>query len=178
MKNMLISAARMRAAHSFLLHWAFRQHNCCWCVQLLRSVKEQYLRKMINVLELRVGNRILFKQNNRIAGTECTLEHFELMRKGREADFFPVVLKAEILEKCGFEENKKYALYPQSREFALLLPLPGPQKQEVYAYIKNNGECFGRMMIAGAACSQNFYHLHQLQNLYFFVTGQELTVRL
>ena len=87
---------------------------------------------------------------------------------------FPVVLSAPILEKCGFAENKKYALLPESREFVLVIPVMGSGEIEIRAYIKNNKECFGRAMLNTVPVSNNFYHLHQLQNLYFTLTGNEL----
>ena len=72
---------------------------------------------MINETELRLGNYILQKINTRIIAVKCTYEHFELLKNGNAKDIFPVVLKAEILEKCGFVENKDYPLLPDAREF-------------------------------------------------------------
>ena len=108
---------------------------------------------------------------------KCSYEHFDLLAKGGAATFYPVVLKAELLEKSGFVENKKYALLPDAREFVLLLPVIGNSQNELRAWIKNNGECFGRAMIDATVASNNFYHLHQLQNLYFALTGQELAIK-
>jgi hypothetical protein len=89
-----------------------------------------------------------------------------------------VVLKAEILEKCGFVENKDYPLLPDAREFILVLPIIGNNKNEIRAYIKNNKECFGRVTVNNLPVSNNFYHLHQLQNVYFALTSEELKVNL
>ena len=108
----------------------------------------------------------------------CTFSHFEALAKGEANNFFPVVLKPELVEKCGFVENKKYPLLPQAREFSLTLPIPGENKNELFAYIKNNGECFGRTTSNGHPSSVNFYQLHQLQNIYFTLTGNELNVKL
>ena len=132
---------------------------------------------MINGQELRLGNLILHKVNNKIVRVPCSYQHFELLAKGDAAFMYPVVLKADILEQCGFEENKDYALYPEAREFILLLPVIGNNKNELFAYIKNNGECFGRASVNGAVASNNFYNLHQLQNLYYALTGEELPVK-
>jgi hypothetical protein len=82
------------------------------------------------------------------------------------------------LEKCGFEENKKYALLPESREFILVVPVMGSGEIGMRAYVKSNKECFGRVMINGVPVSNNFHHLHQLQNVYFALTGAELEVML
>jgi hypothetical protein len=132
---------------------------------------------MIKEQELRLGNYILQKVNNRISMVKCSFEHFDLLSKGENKNMYPVVLKAELLEKCGFGENKDYPLAPSAREYILALPVNGSNKNEIYAYIKSNGECFGRASVDGLPASNNFYHLHQLQNLYFTVTGEELEVK-
>ena len=132
---------------------------------------------MININELRTGNHIMQKINNRIVIVTCTAEHFELIAKGGR-DVFPLVLKAELLEKCGFIENKDYPLLPDAREFKLVLPVIGNHQNEILAYIKNNKECFGRAVVNGFTASNNFYHLHQLENLYYALTGEELKMKI
>ena len=107
----------------------------------------------------------------------CNFLHFEFLQKGDITGFYPVVLKPELLEKCGFIENKNYPLLPQAREFILLLPVIGSGKNELYGYVKNNGECFVRASVNGTAASNNFFHLHQLQNLFFALTGKELEIK-
>lgn len=133
---------------------------------------------MINENELRLGNYILQKINTRIIPVKFTHQHFQLLKVGNTKDLFPVILKAEVLEKCGFSENKKYPLLPEAREFILVLPVIGNATNEIRAYIKNNKECFGRATINNLPVSNNFYHLHQLQNLYFALTAEELDVNL
>ena len=113
----------------------------------------------------------------RIVTVPCSLEQFELMAKGGK-DLFPVVLKAEWFEKSGFVENKKYPLLPTAREFKLPMPVNGNHKNEIHAYVKSNGECFARAMTNDAPASNPVYHLHQLQNLYYSITGEELAIRL
>jgi len=133
---------------------------------------------MINANELRLGNYILQKINNRIIPVKCTHQHFELMQNGNAKDIYPVTLKAEILEKSGFLENKDYPLLPDAREFILVLPVIGNNKNEIRAYIKNNKECFGRATLNNLPVSNNFYNLHQLQNIYFALTNEELKVNM
>lgn len=107
----------------------------------------------------------------------CSYAHFELLGKGDTGSFYPVVLKPELLEKSGFIENKNYPLLPQAREFILVLPVIGSHKNELYGYVKNNGECFIRATVNGAVASNNFFHVHQLQNLFFVLTGKELEIK-
>jgi hypothetical protein len=133
---------------------------------------------MINANEVRLRNYILQKLNNRIVPVSCDFQHFELLQNGNAKEIYPVTLKAEILEKAGFLENKDYPLLPDAREFILVLPVIGNNKNEIRAYIKNNKECFGRAVVNGLPVSNNFYHLHQLQNLYFALTNEELDVKM
>ena len=123
-----------------------------------------------------MGNFILQKQNARINTVRCGYQHFELVAREGTRDLYPVVMDAALLEKCGFSENPDYPLLPGAREFNLLLPVHGSSQTELRAYIKSNKECFGRAMVNNQPASNNFYHLHQLQNLYFFLTGKELAV--
>ena len=73
---------------------------------------------MIDPNELRPGNYVLHKTGVRIVPVRCSLQHFELLAKGESKNFFPLVLKAGVLEKCGFMENKNYPLLPEAREEA------------------------------------------------------------
>ncbi|MBA2329303.1 MAG: hypothetical protein M3413_02430 [Bacteroidota bacterium] len=129
---------------------------------------------MINHHELRLGNFLLQKINNRISTVLCNFKHFEMCERGETKDLFPVVLKPEIFLKCSFIENKEYALLPHAKEFYLPLPLQGKEDNRIYGYMKSNGESFCRASVNNLICSNNFFHLHQLQNLHFFLTGKEL----
>ena len=132
---------------------------------------------MINASELRLGNYILFKCNGKISMIPCDFMHFEQLHKGDASSFYPVMLKPELLQKCGFIENKDYPLLPQAREFKQVLPVIGNNSNELYGYVKNNGECFVRATVNGNVASINFFHLHQVQNLFFFLTGNELEIK-
>jgi hypothetical protein len=133
---------------------------------------------MINVNELRLGNYILQKIANRVTMVKCGYPHFELVAKEGTKNLYPVVLKASLLEDSGFKENMDYPLLPQAHEFILALPVIGSQKTEIRAYVKNNGECFARASLNALPASNNIYHLHQLQNLCFSLTGAELSLNI
>src|ERR1700694_1991691 len=128
---------------------------------------------MISISELRLGNQVLQKAGSRIVPVAFDYAHFEHVAREGAKDYYPVVLRAGLLEQCGFTENKDYPLLPDAREFILVLPVAGSHRNEIRAYIKNNKECFGRAVLDGFPASNNFYHLHQLQNLCFALTGQE-----
>ena len=133
---------------------------------------------MIKSQEFRLGNLLMHKTGVRILTVKCTFEHFALMAKGGEKDLFPVLLSPAVLENCGFAENKKYALLPESREFILVVPVMGSGEIEIRAYVKNNKECFARAMVNKVPVSNNIFHLHQLQNLFYALTGEELAIKL
>lgn len=142
-----------------------------------KLITDLYFYPMINAHELRLGNYLLQKQNNKITTVPLAYQHFELLAKGEAATLYPVVLKPELFEKCGFTENKDYPLLPAAREFILVLPVSGSGKNEIYGYLKTNKECFARAVVEGVPASNPVYHLHQLQNLYFALTGQELAIK-
>jgi hypothetical protein len=131
---------------------------------------------MIKAEEFRLGNYLMEKVQQKIRTSKCGFTHFEKMAAGDVKDLYPVTLKPQFLEQCGFTENKEYALLPEAREFWLLLPLPGAHRCEIKAYVKNNQECFARAMMNGLVISQNVFHLHQLQNLYYGLCGDEMAV--
>lgn len=131
---------------------------------------------MINASELRIGNYVLHKASVRILPVKCSFHHFELFSKGLAKDFFPIILKPEILQRCGFIENKKYHLLPDVREFILTLPVMGTNKNEIYAYINAGKESYARATVNEMVITNNFYYLHQLQNLYYLLAGNDLDV--
>ena len=133
---------------------------------------------MIDASELRIGNYILHKASVRILPVKYTLQHFELISKGFAKDIFPIALKPETLQKCAFLENKKYYGLPEAREFVLTLPVMGNNKNEIYAYINSNKESYARATVNDLVISNNFYHVHQLQNLFYALMGKELEITL
>ncbi|MGI8634660.1 MAG: hypothetical protein ACR2KZ_04580 [Segetibacter sp.] len=131
---------------------------------------------MIEASELRLGNYVLHKSGVRVLPVKITFQHFELLSKGGNKDMFPIALKPETLKKCGFVENQKYHLLPNTREFALTLPVMGNNKNEISAYINSNGDTYARAVINDLVISNNFYYLHQLQNLYYLLVAKEMEV--
>lgn len=129
---------------------------------------------MIVASELRLGNYILHKSGVRIVTVQTNFQHFELLSKGLAKDMFPIALKHDILQKCGFIENKKYYLLPDAREYILTLPVMGNNKNEIYAYINSNKESYARATVNDLVISNNFYYVHQLQNVYYVLTGKEM----
>lgn len=82
------------------------------------------------------------------------------MWKLGENEFDPILLTPEILEKCGFSGNDKYGEWRLSEL--------GITKISNGKYQLLNGEDM-------TAWSFEYEHLHQIQNLYFTINGNELT---
>ena len=131
---------------------------------------------MIEAAELRLGNYILHKASVRILPVKVTFQHFELLGKGLAKDMFPIALKPDTLKKIGFLENEKYFQYPEAREFVLTLPVMGKNKNEICAYINSKNESYARAVVNDVIITNNFYNLHQLQNVYYALVGTELEV--
>ncbi len=133
---------------------------------------------MVKAAEFRMGNYLMHKTGVRILTVRCGFDHFVLMAKDGGKDLFPVLLSPKVLESCGFAENKKYALLPESREFVLVLPVMGSADIAIKAYVKSNKECFARVMATNVPLTNNVFHLHSVQNLYFALVGEELVVNI
>ena len=108
----------------------------------------------------------------------CGLAHFKMFAEGNTKDFFPVVLTPELFIKAGFVENKDYPLLPDAREFKLMIPVLTDNDTEIQAYVKNNKECFARVSVNKFIASNPVYNLHQLQNLYYSLTGKEMDLNI
>jgi hypothetical protein len=78
-------------------------------------------------------------------------------------DIHPIPLTPEILDKCGFKERADTGLYSNGKNFFLH-----------HYYLMDDEYCFRYNDYK----SYPIRFLHQLQNLYFALTGEELTVNL
>lgn len=110
---------------------------------------------MIPINELRVGITV-----NTLNGYK-TLSDFKMLNDAANFPGFynPIQLTPEILAKCGFKQTK------------------GVGGAECWdnGNIEINKEVDG---YAGFASGKPFQHIHQLQNLYFDLTADELNVQL
>ena len=132
---------------------------------------------MIDVKELRVGNVLYVKYESKTHivhsiheyntfnggyairmenGFKCSLDYAE-----------PVPLTEELLLKCGFNiECYEYCIKEQ-RLFAI----------EDFWILHNCHNDFYGVMCSNKVV-RKIEHLHQLQNIYYALTGEELEVRL
>jgi hypothetical protein len=111
--------------------------------------------------ELRLGNWIMFSDSKYVGQflqVELTFfQCYDITEEENELPFEGVLITPEILEKAGFEnwDKNKYA------NDVMCLTLNG----HGFLYLANQRHV-------------NLFYLHQLQNLYFALTGEELTLDL
>jgi len=116
---------------------------------------------MIKANELRIGNWYNFKNP---MGDTFTPSIFDFWTEaiGFEAYGEPIPLTPEILEKCGFKKSENEKFF--KRDFYILV-------------IDEDGSyAFGTDTYDGYFT--DIKYLHQLQNLYFALTGEELKINL
>lgn len=119
--------------------------------------------------ELRIGNWVSYSDNavKIAAGFFVNSSQMNI-----ETDCEPIPLTPEILEKAGFEKNDRI-----QQNFSYILQL---KSRMTLVYYKGDSSCLSieqdNKMIdfASGRCK----YLHQLQNLYFALTGEELEIKL
>ena len=124
--------------------------------------------------QLRVGNLLYYKNTKDVAKVElihnnhfdCRDEYGSFTPNG---NYEPIPLTEEILLKLGFEFNKKYY---HSKYIKYLIKLIYDFDQRIL-YFKYKGEFSPMIQIP-----KTIEYLHELQNLYHALTGQELKIEL
>ena len=121
---------------------------------------------MIAANELRIGNNVVWDNPilNIKEQIQINCEDFELItNKNLGNKYHPIPLTPEILEKCGFDSDWSY-------------DIPKYQKNNFIMFWDGEtlSASFGHMV----DLSVYLKHLHQLQNLYYALTGEELTINL
>ena len=120
----------------------------------------------MNANELRIGNWIYWNIPEKIGvphkvlAVKSNIPNTCPISLGESYDdFLPIPLTPEILEKCGFEKKgKRYSkgwVYLWEQENNIVFAL-----SEMYEFVGDYLPCKS---------------LHQLQNLYYALTGEELT---
>lgn len=116
---------------------------------------------MISTTQLRIGNWVSFKglwevQVSGIRGSVIYIDGNQGVFM--DENFDPIDLTAEILEACGFEQ-KAIGYY---------------WKNDYCVYYTNSGLHQYKIHKEGVYYPPIIASLHQLQNLFFALTGQEL----
>lgn len=120
--------------------------------------------------ELRIGN-LVYSNNYPVTvcaidedGEITTTSNYEGTLNG---DITPIPLTEEWLLKFGFEQSEEHEPFTIFRDL-----VDTTYKIALYIW-EHNGHY--SPMITGCNCE--LYYVHQLQNLYFALTGEELTIK-
>lgn len=121
--------------------------------------------------DLRIGNYIDYETEREIVTMQTTYEYLRLIHNGNK-NFKPIPLTEEWFLKFGFEK------------LATDEPFFKRHKIEVLKYSKGNFFLLGGNHITYGiglhdiwqGMEINIQHVHQLQNLYFALTNEELTL--
>lgn len=122
----------------------------------------------MNANELRIGSYVMHR-DNMVVVTEIKQEHIKYKKVFNDGDWdylsniHPIPLTEEMLLKCGFEHNYNAYYGPKNnKEFNLkIAEHDGVYQIAITAYF-----------------ILEVKFIHQLQNLYFVLTGKELEVNL
>ncbi len=117
---------------------------------------------MINEKELRIGNWVhdyTTGQNKKVGGD--LLYAIDILQNGAEKDFNPILLTPSILEKARFKHDDNFQY--SNTECRLT---------------KNANGGFAFWIGEEGGFLADMYYVHQLQNLYFALNGEELEINL
>src|SRR5688500_15513626 len=132
---------------------------------------------MINIIELRVGNVILSPDTNKPVVVE--LNHLQAIKGGvkfNDRYYEPIPLTPEILDKAGFV-SKLHPNYIGDGNRCIGEFYSEKNSMSLMKIESSTGKSYYRMKIKNDIGIQDVYvelkYLHQLQNLYFTLTGNE-----
>ena len=116
---------------------------------------------MIKASELRIGNYIIDPKD----GSEKKVNIFQLgksMIDDVNIGYIPIPLTPEILEKCGFESKGHSTYWHINPDLSYVFKI---------SHVGN-----GKWFSINATANKPIQYLHELQNLYFALTGEELEI--
>ncbi|MDB5246685.1 MAG: hypothetical protein JWQ40_1079 [Segetibacter sp.] len=113
---------------------------------------------MININEIRIGNMITHYPTGKLVPVDY--DHVKSLIRNPE-EYNPIPLKAELLTITGFEEIEKNKWNTKLLPFQLIA-----DETDGFSYVLSDNEV------------RHVTSLHQLQNLYFALTNEELHVQL
>lgn len=118
---------------------------------------------MVQANELRIGNYISYKNERWIKVGYHEIRYAVLYP---DNSYYPIPLTPEILEKAGWYWNAECNSYEHADIRMNMQFREVNQSWTMYNHVLK------------AVIAKRIYHVHQLQNLYFALTGEELEINL
>jgi hypothetical protein len=148
---------------------------------------------MIDVKEVRIGNLLNYTNEQdwthvveviKIAKDFIYAEGDEIYPPLKCECYNPILITPEILVKCGFVEKKEYrdhyfineSIKANALHVSAFCIMAAGDEYHYAEYMYNAG--IGDNEYATLDYFQPLKYLHQLQNFVFFMTGQELEIKL
>lgn len=129
---------------------------------------------------LRIGNWIMgigymrvTELKTELGNNFITASNKDVVFMDEEDSFCPIELTEEVLLKIGF--GKRNDCYTLSNEYIFFVYYKDSFKQELLASVKRKGKCYYN---TNELKNYDIKYLHQLQNAYYLLTGQELNIEL
>jgi hypothetical protein len=123
--------------------------------------------------ELRIGNYCKEITHSKNGVVKVSKRHFEDI-EDNQIDLFPIPLTEEWLLKFGFSKNIN-----KSQIDGIEMTLSIDDNKTIFSSCgKLDGGLVVLCLCAGNYFSNNLTYVHQLQNLYFALTNEELTIKL
>lgn len=121
--------------------------------------------------ELRIGNLLIYKGDGKVYPV-ALIDKDTFDEDGNMLE--PIPLTSEILEKCGFKKRRdgEY-LYSIELDKHISIVI---NKDTFFPMLLQDAEFSGGEL--SVFCCNEIKYLHQLQNLKFALTGEELEVKL
>jgi len=124
--------------------------------------------------ELRIGNVVLLDTGHVLPAPHriVALDIVDIF-KGLPTNITiePIPLTPEVLQKCGFKSNSRCWFLQFKREHDIIdcaVWVSRLEEDPIGMY------CFGFDSAMHSVPMNNIYYLHQVQNMYFAITGEEL----
>lgn len=139
---------------------------------------------MIDINELRICNLVKIKTSNDAAyypiyaidgmGLKVILGGTRQCEGWKDISMLkPISITENVLLKCGMEEyNEDSSIVRygyRCDDFRICIIITGLKRHVLHVHNLKSGE---------QICGKEIFHLHQLQNIYFDLTGKELEVSL
>ena len=137
-------------------------------LQEMRNADELVIPPRVNPNELRIGNIVLHPPKSRDEWFEINVTAVHILSAANGMFFQPIPLTEERLLKFGFKNTDNEIDYSDFVKSHVSINGCGSDKQEPFSFV---------LYINYREHKIEIKYVHQLQNLYFALTGEELQLQ-